>query len=191
LAHVRSQLASPAPRLAWQLRRQADRHLSVRNSKRNHHDRAGIDAQTQTNAPAAPGAKSGTTAQDTKAAPQQAQDKPASANQPKSAASPAADTKTKASTTGSAPSAAGAAPSPEKRSQIASAIKHEKITEIKNVNFNISIGARVPSTIQFYPLPTRIIEIYPEWRGYQVILVGGRYVVVRPNTYEIVYIIEG
>jgi hypothetical protein len=37
----------------------------------------------------------------------------------------------------------------------------------------------------------RIIEIYPEWSGYQVILVGGRYVVVRPNTYEIVYIIEG
>lgn len=148
-------------------------------------------AQTQTNAPAAPGAKSGTTAQDTKAAPQQAQDKPASANQPKSAASPAADTKTKASTTGSAPSGAGAAPPPEKRSQIASTIKQEKITETKNVNFNISIGARVPSTIQFYPLPTRIIEIYPEWRGYQVILVGGRYVVVRPNTYEIVYIIEG
>jgi hypothetical protein len=143
-------------------------------------------AQTQTNAPAAPGAKSGTTAQDTKAAPQQAQDKPASA-----AASPAADTKTKASTTGSAPSGAGAAPPPEKRSQIASTIKQEKITETKNVNFNISIGARVPSTIQFYPLPTRIIEIYPEWRGYQVILVGGRYVVVRPNTYEIVYIIEG
>jgi hypothetical protein len=31
----------------------------------------------------------------------------------------------------------------------------------------------------------------PEWRGYQVILVNGRYIVVRPQTYEIVYIIEG
>ncbi len=148
-------------------------------------------AQTQTNAPAAPGAKSGATAQDTKAAPQQAQDKPASANQPKSAASPATDTKAKTSTTGAAPSGSAAAPPAEKRGQIASAIKAEKITEIKNVNFNISIGARVPSTVHFYPLPMRIIEIYPEWSGYQVILVGGRYVVVRPNTYEIVYIIEG
>jgi hypothetical protein len=148
-------------------------------------------AQTQTNTPAAPGAKSGATAQDTKAAPQQAQDKPASANQPKSAASPAADTKTKTSTTGAAPSGSAAAPPAEKRGQIASAIKRENITEIKNVNFNISIGARVPSTVHFYPIPMRIIEIYPEWSGYQVILVGGRYVVVRPNTYEIVYIIEG
>ena len=147
-------------------------------------------AQAQTDAPSAPGAKSGPTAQDTKGAPQQAQDKPAAATQPKSAASPAADTKS--NTTGAAPSgAAAAAPPPEKRSQIASAIKQEKITEIKNVNFNVSIGARVPSTIQFYPLPTRIIDIYPEWSGYQVILVGGRYVIVRPNTYEIVYIIEG
>jgi hypothetical protein len=158
-------------------------------------------AQAQTNAPSAPGAKPGptaqdtkkpgTTAQDTKVAPQHAQDKPASAMQPNSAANPAADSKTKTSTTGSAPSAAAAAPPPEKRSQIVSAIKQEKITEIKNVNFNISIGTRVPSTIQFYPLPTRIIDIYPEWSGYQVILVGGSYVIVRPNTYEIVYIIEG
>ena len=59
------------------------------------------------------------------------------------------------------------------------------------MNFNISVGARVPATVTFYPVPTRIIEIYPEWRGYQVILVNGRYVIVRPQTYEIVYIIEG
>ena len=50
---------------------------------------------------------------------------------------------------------------------------------------------RVPSSVHFYPLPPRIVEIYPEWRGYQVILVGGRYVIVRPQTHEIVYIIEG
>lgn len=65
------------------------------------------------------------------------------------------------------------------------------MTAVTNVNFNISIGSRVPSTVHFYPVPTRIIEIYPEWSGYQVILVNGRYIIVRPNTYEIVYIIEG
>jgi hypothetical protein len=161
-------------------------------------------AEKQTNAPTAPGAKPGPGAQDQKAmpkqaqdqkgAPQQAQDKPAANAQTKSAADPKADTKvdTKASTSGSAPAGkAAAAPPPEKRSQIATAIKQEKITETKNVNFNISIGTRVPSTVTFYPIPTRIIDIYPEWSGYQVILVNGRYVVVRPQTYEIVYIIEG
>ena len=145
--------------------------------------------QTQTNAP---GAKPGSTAQDQKAAPQQAQDKPAATTQPKSATTPAADTKP-STTTGAASSggmAAGAPPA-EKRGQIATAIKQEKIPAATNVNFNISVGARVPSTVTFYPIPSRIIEIYPEWRGYQVILVNGRYVVVRPQTYEIVYIIAG
>jgi hypothetical protein len=36
-----------------------------------------------------------------------------------------------------------------------------------------------------------VVEIYPEWRGYEFILVHGRYVIVRPQTHEIVYIIEG
>ena len=149
--------------------------------------------QTQTTAPTAPGAKPGSTAQDQKAAPQQAQDKPAATTQQKSATTPASDGRPSA-TTGAAASggtAAASAPPAEKRGQIATAIKQEKIPATTNVNFNISVGARVPSTVTFYPVPSRIIEIYPEWRGYQVILVNGRYIVVRPQTYEIVYIIEG
>jgi len=94
-------------------------------------------------------------------------------------------------TTGNAATSATAAPPAEKQTQIASAIKSEKIQETTNVNFNISVGAVVPSTVRFHPLPPRIVEIYPEWRGYEVILVHGRYVIVRPRTHEIVYIIEG
>jgi len=67
----------------------------------------------------------------------------------------------------------------------------ERVEEVTNVNFNISVGAVVPSTVRYYPLPTRIIEIYPEWRGYDFILVRGRYIILRPRTHEIVYIIEG
>jgi hypothetical protein len=94
-------------------------------------------------------------------------------------------------TTGNAATSATAAPPAEKRTQIVSAIKSEKIQETTNVNFNISVGTAVPASVHFHPLPPRIVEIYPEWRGYEVILVGGRYVIVRPQTREIVYIIEG
>jgi len=102
----------------------------------------------------------------------------------------AGDTKSP-TTTGNAATSATAAPPAEKRTQIVSAIKTEKIQETTNVNFNISVGAVVPSGVRFHPLPPRIVEIYPEWRGYEVILVHGRYVIVRPQTHEIVYIIEG
>jgi hypothetical protein len=94
-------------------------------------------------------------------------------------------------TTGNAATSATAAPPAEKRTQIVSAIKQERIQETTNVNFNISVGATVPATVRFHPVPARIVEIYPEWRGYEIILVHGRYIIVRPQTHEIVYIIEG
>src|SRR5207237_10939423 len=91
-------------------------------------------------------------------------------------------------TTGMAP----AAPPAEKRSQITTAIKSEKFEDVgANVNVNVSVGTRLPDTVRFYPLPPRIVEIYPEWRGFEVVLIHGRYVIVRPQTREIVYIIEG
>lgn len=107
--------------------------------------------------------------------------------------STAAETRSNANgnkTTGNAATSATAAPPAEKRSQISSAIKQEKVKEVTNVNFNISVGARVPASVHYYPLPARIVEIYPEWRGYDFILVNGRYIILRPETHEIVYIIE-
>jgi hypothetical protein len=107
---------------------------------------------------------------------------------------PTAETKPSAfdsKTTGNAATSATAAPPVEKRSQITSAIKQEKVDEVTNVNFNVSIGTAVPAGVRYHPLPSRIVEIYPEWRGYDFILVRGKYVILRPHTHEIVYIIEG
>jgi Protein of unknown function (DUF1236) len=104
----------------------------------------------------------------------------------------ATDTNRSQTTTGNAATSATAAPPAEKRTQIASAIKSERVEDIgSNVNFNVAVGTTVPSTVHFHPLPSRIVEIYPEWRGYDFVLVHGKYVIVRPQTHEIVYIIEG
>jgi hypothetical protein len=98
---------------------------------------------------------------------------------------------TDSKTTGNAATSATAAPPAEKRTQISSAIKQEKVEEVTNVNFNVSIGTTVPAGVHYYPLSSRIVEIYPEWRGYEFILVHGKYIILRPHTHEIVYIIEG
>ena len=95
-------------------------------------------------------------------------------------------------TTGNAATSARvAAPPAEKQTQIVSAIKSERIQETTNVNVNVAVGTVLPGSVHFVPLPPRIVEIYPEWRGYDVVLIHGRYVIVRPQTREIVYIIEG
>lgn len=112
----------------------------------------------------------------------------------KDAKTPTAETKPSTSdsrTTGNAATSATAAPPAEKRTQITSAMKQEKVEEVTNVNFNLSIGTAVPAGVRYYPMPSRIVEIYPEWRGYDFILVHGKYIILRPRTHEIVYIIEG
>jgi hypothetical protein len=85
---------------------------------------------------------------------------------------------------------ASVAPPAEKRTQITAVFKQEKVEPVKNVNFNITIGAVVPATVHFHTVPRRIVEIYPEWSGFEFIFVSGRYIIVRPHTHEIVYIIE-
>ena len=148
-------------------------------------DKAGTKATDKI----APATKAGDVKGDTK--PAAGQSKPAATD-----TRPAAGATTKPATADKKSGAAGsasavAAPPPEKRTQISATIKQQNVKEVTNVNFNISIGTRVPRSVTYYPLPSRVIEIYPEWRGYYFILVNGRYLILRPQTYEIVYIIEG
>ena len=118
-----------------------------------------------------------------------------SATTPKDLKAPTAETRPSVPdsrmTTGNTATSATAAPPAEKRTQITSAIKQEKVEEVTNLNFNLSIGTAVPAGVRYYPMPSRIVEIYPEWRGYDFILVHGKYIILRPRTHEIVYIIEG
>ena len=87
---------------------------------------------------------------------------------------------------------AGAAPklSTEQRTQITSVIKEEHVAPVNNVKFSVAVGTRVPREgVTLHPLPSRVVEIYPEWRGYQYILVGEELVVVDPRTSEIIAVL--
>ena len=48
----------------------------------------------------------------------------------------------------------------------------------------------MPGEIGFHALPTEIVTIYPEWRGYEFFLVRDQIVVVDPRTFEIVAVLE-
>lgn len=87
-------------------------------------------------------------------------------------------------TTGQA--GAGAKLSSEQRTKITTVIRDQHVAPVTNVNFSISVGARVPREIGFHPLPAEIVTIYPEWRGYEFFLVRDEIVVVDPRTLEIV-----
>jgi hypothetical protein len=107
----------------------------------------------------------------------------------KGADSKAAASDTKSQTTvGQA--GAGAKLSSEQRTKITTVIRSQHVAPVEHVNFSISVGTRVPRDVRFYPLPTEVVTIYPEWRGYEFILVGDQVVVIDPQTFEIVAVIE-
>jgi hypothetical protein len=80
--------------------------------------------------------------------------------------------------------------STEQRTRITTVIRSQNVAPVEHVNFAISIGTRVPHDVRFYPLPTEVVTLYPEWRGYEFILVGDQIVVVDPRTLEIVAVLE-
>jgi hypothetical protein len=102
----------------------------------------------------------------------------------------AADTTKAAPATTTGQGAAGSARlSTEQRSKITTVIRQQKVQPVK-LNVSISVGTRVPSSVHYYPLPREVVVIYPEWRGYDYILVGDQIVIIDPRSHEIVAILE-
>ena len=92
------------------------------------------------------------------------------------------------STTGQG--AAGAAKlSSEQRTKITTVIRRHKV-EPTHLNVSISVGVRIPERVHLYPLPVEVVEVYPEWRGYDYILVSDQILVIDPRSHEIVAILE-
>ena len=136
-------------------------------------------------------------AMDNKAA-QSAPIKPSDANgssnvKPSAAQNAAPDASPKAATTTGQGAAGGSAKlSTEQRTKITTVFKSQKVERIEpsKLNVSISVGTRVPTTVKYYPLPQEVIVIYPEWRGYNYILVGDRIVIIDPRSHEIVAVLE-
>ena len=91
-------------------------------------------------------------------------------------------------TTGQA--GASAKLSSEQRTKITTVIRDQHVAPVTNVNFSISVGTRVPRDVSFHPLPMEIVSIYPDWRGYEFILVRDQIIVVDPRTFEIVAVLD-
>jgi hypothetical protein len=84
----------------------------------------------------------------------------------------------------------GAKLSTEQRTRITTVIRDQHAAPVNSVNFTIAVGTRVPRDVSFHRLPTEIVTIYPEWRGYEYILVGDQILVIDPRSREIVAVLD-
>jgi hypothetical protein len=92
-------------------------------------------------------------------------------------------------TTGQGATAGSANLSTEQRTKITTIIRQNKV-ESAHLNVSVQVGTRVPGSVHLYPLPVEVFVIYPEWRGYDYIVVGNQILVINPRTHEIVAILE-
>lgn len=77
----------------------------------------------------------------------------------------------------------------EQHTKITGIIRQHKVAPTQ-LNVSVRVGTRIPDSVHFYPLPQEVFVIYPEWRGYDYIMVGDEILVIDPRTHQIVAILE-
>jgi hypothetical protein len=60
---------------------------------------------------------------------------------------------------------------------------------LNNVNFSVSVGTAVPRDVHLQTLPSEIVEIVPQYRGYSYVAVRDEIVIVDPATSKIVTVL--
>jgi hypothetical protein len=68
-------------------------------------------------------------------------------------------------------------------------VKDRNVARADNVNFSINVGVAVPRTVHFAVLPADIVEVVPEYRGFDYVVVGEQLLIIDPNTMLIVEIL--
>ena len=77
----------------------------------------------------------------------------------------------------------------EQKTEIKSSIQSLDVERVK-INFNLNIGFVVPTTVELLPIPVRIVQLVPAYRGYLFFVTAdGTIVIVSPATHKIVYVI--
>jgi len=61
--------------------------------------------------------------------------------------------------------------------------------EKSQINFSINVGTVVPRSVHVVSVPTVLIDIHPEWRGYRYFVVGDELVIVEPDSLRIVAVL--
>jgi hypothetical protein len=72
------------------------------------------------------------------------------------------------------------------RTRVSESIARLNVAPLNNVNFSLSVGTVVPRDVRFQPLPADVVEVMPQYRGYNFFVVRDEIVIVEPTTYKIV-----
>jgi len=72
------------------------------------------------------------------------------------------------------------------RTRVTESITKLNARPMENVDFSLSVGTVVPRDVRFQPLPADVVEVVPQYRGYNFFVVRDDIVIVDPSSYQIV-----
>jgi Protein of unknown function (DUF1236) len=79
--------------------------------------------------------------------------------------------------------------SPDQKTRLHGIITGGNVRRIDEVDFALAVGTRVPNTVTFYDVPDTIVDILPQYRGFEYIIVRDDLVIIDPETLEIVAVL--
>lgn len=77
----------------------------------------------------------------------------------------------------------------QQRTRVTQSIARLNVRPLNNVNFSQSVGTVIPRDIHLQTLPADVVEIVPQYRGYNFFVVRDEIVIVEPSTYKIVTVL--
>ena len=80
----------------------------------------------------------------------------------------------------------------QQRTRIHNVVLHRGFVSrlrVRNVNFDIHVGTRVPRSFHLFVVPEDIVIVAPRFRGFLCFVFDDEFVIVDPVTFEIVAII--
>ena len=80
--------------------------------------------------------------------------------------------------------------SPEVETEFRTYVTEQKVEPV-TVDTDITVGAELPDTVVFQPVPDVIVEKSPEFKGYRYAYVGERIVIVEPSSTKVVAVVGG
>jgi hypothetical protein len=81
--------------------------------------------------------------------------------------------------------------SPDQKTRLHGIITDGNIRRIDEADFPLSVGTRVPDTVEVYDVPDTLVDIVPEYRGFDYIVVRDELLIIDPDTLEIVAVLPG
>ena len=77
----------------------------------------------------------------------------------------------------------------QQRTQIHERLAHTRVDRIEHPQFSVSVGAEIPRSVHVEVVPPEIVEVVPEYQGFDYVMVGDEILIVDPDSLQIVAVI--